>query len=72
MRQIFDEDEVVPNNMMLVFCEQHLEMDKRQETVFSNTSVQELRYQQRTNRILCIIQLLWLWWNGFIHRRYFE
>ena len=72
MRQIFDEDEVISNNMVLVFCEEHLERDERQETVFSNTSAEELRYQQRRNRILCIIQLLWLWWNGFIHRRYFE
>ena len=71
MRQIFDEDEVVSNNM-LVFCEEQLERNESQETVFSYTSVEELHYQQRRNRILCIIQLLWLWWNGFIERRYFE
>lgn len=71
MRQIFDEDEVVSNNM-LVFCEEQLERNESQETVFPYTSVEELRYQQRRNRILCIIQLLWLWWNGFIERRYFE
>ena len=71
MRQIFDEDEVVSNNM-LVFCEEQLERNESQETVFPYTSVEELRYQQRRNRILCIIQLLWLWWNGFIDRRYFE
>ena len=71
MRQIFDEDEVVSNNM-LVFCEEQLERNESQETVFPYTSVEELRYQQRRNRILCIIQLLWLWWNRFIHRRYFE
>ena len=71
MRQIFDEDEVVSNNMS-VFCEEQLERNESQETVFPYTSVEELRYQQRRNRILCIIQLLWLWWNGFIDRRYFE
>ena len=71
MRQRFDEDEVVSNNM-LVFCEEQLERNESQETVFPYTSVEELRYQQRRNRILCIIQLLWLWWNGFIDRRYFE
>ena len=72
MRQIFDEDELVSNNAALVFCEEHLERNERQVTVFSNTSVEELRYQQRRNRILCIMQLLWLLWDGFIRRGYFE
>ena len=45
MRQTFDEDEVVSNNM-LVFCEEQLERNESQETVFSYTSVEELRYQQ--------------------------
>ena len=71
MRQIFNEDELISNNAELVFCEEHLERNGRQVTVFSNTSVEELRYQQSRNRI-CIIQLLWLWWNEFIHRGYFE
>ena len=72
MRQIFNEDELVSNNAALVFCEEQLERNERQVTVFSNTSVEELRYQQRRNRMFCIIQLLWLWWNEFIHRGYFE
>ena len=72
MRQIFDEDELVSNNEAIVFCEEHLERNGREVTVFSNTSVEELRYQQRRNRILCIIQLLWLWWNEFIRRGYSE
>ena len=72
MRQVFDEDELVSNNEALVSCEEHLERNGREVTVFSNTSVEELRYQQRRNRILCIIQLLWLWWNEFIRRGYSE
>ena len=72
MRQIFNEDELVSNNAALVFCEEQLERNERQVTVFSNTSVEVLRYQQRRNRMFCIIQLLWLWWNEFIHRGYFE
>ena len=69
MQQIFNEDELVSNNAALVFCEEQLERNGRQVTVFSNTSV---RYQHSRNRILCIMQLLWLWWNCFIHRGYFE
>ena len=46
MRQIFDEDELVSNSALLVFCEEHLERNGRQVNVFSNASVGELRYQQ--------------------------
>ena len=50
MRQIFDEDKPASNNMVLVFCEESLEKNGRQITVFSHALVEELRYQQRRNR----------------------
>ena len=71
-RQIFDEDKLISNSVFLVFCEEHLERNGRQVTVFSNASVEELRCQQRRNIMLFMIQLIWLWCNGLIHSGSFQ
>lgn len=55
MWQIFDEEELVSNNVALVFYEERFVRNRRQVTVFPNTSVEDLSFQERRNRILCII-----------------
>ena len=65
---MFDEEELLSNNAAFLFYREQLVTNRQQATVFPNTSVEDLSYQERRNRILYIIQLLLLWWNGLIHR----
>lgn len=65
---MFDEEELLSNNAAILFYREQLVRNRQQATVFPNTSVEDLSYQERRNRILYIIQLLLLWWNGLIHR----
>lgn len=65
---MFDEEELLSNNAAFLFYREQLVRNRQQVTVFSNTSIENLSYQERRNRILYIIQLLLLRWNGLIHR----
>ena len=72
-RTTFDEEELIPDNIELVYCQEQLARSRRRMTVFSISAEDELRLQRR-NILFRIVQQLRFWWNRYIHRlwRYFE
>lgn len=70
---IFYEEELIPNNVELVFHEEQLARNGGQMTVFS-ISAEDQRRLQRRDTLFRLIQQLLFWWNRYIHRfwRYFE
>ena len=70
---IFYEEELIPNNVELVFHEEQLARNGGQMTVFSTLAEDQHRLQSR-DTLFRLRQQLLFWWNRYIHRlwRYFE
>ena len=71
MERIFNENELVPSSVELVFRQEQLTIAMEQITVFP-VSAEDQSSQHRTNILFCIVQKLFVW-NRYTHRlwRYF-
>lgn len=72
-RTTFDEEELIPGSVELVYYQEQLARNRRRMTVFSISAEDERRFQRR-HILFRILQQLRFWWNKYIHRlwRYFE
>lgn len=72
-RTTFDEEELIPGSVKLVYCQEQLARNRRRMTVFLISAEDECRFQRR-GILFRILQQLRFWWNKYIHRlwRYFE
>ena len=70
---IFDEEELIPSNVELVFHEEQLARNGGRMTVFS-ISAEDQPPLQRRDILFRLIQQLLFWWNRYNPRlwRYFE
>ena len=72
-RLTFDEEELIPGSIELVYCQEQLARNRRRMTVFSISAEDERRLRRR-DILFRIAQQFRFWWNRLIHRlwRYFE